>query len=678
MMDKNATITIDGRLCRIGEHKNLLEVIRSAGIDLPTFCYHSDLSVYGACRLCIVEIEGRGVVTSCTQCPEPGMIVRTSTAELRRIRRITVELLLASHKVDCPACSKASTCQLQRLATRLGVSKVRYRHKHQELPVDDSSEAILRDPNKCVLCGDCVRMCDEIQGIGVLDFAHRGSNIQVLPSFGHALSHVECVDCGQCSAVCPTGALTPKSHIDRVWKAIHDPTVRVVAQVAPAVRVGIGEAFGLSPGQTHMGHVVSALRALGVDRVYDTAFAADLTVLEEGTEFLTRMKEGKRLPQFTSCCPAWVKLVEQHYPEMLRNLSSCRSPQQMFGSLVKRSLPAEEPGLTPDKLFVVSIMPCTAKKFEASREEFSKDGVPDVDAVLTTQELAQMIREAGLDFVSLEPDRLDMPYGFKSGAGVLFGTTGGVSEAVLRFAGGILAKRQVGHIPFNAVRGMDELREASIDIGQGTVRIAVVHGLAAARRLMADIIAGNKNYDLVEVMACPGGCIGGAGQPATRDQRTKSARQNGIYRIDTMLQMHDSDDNPYLKRLYEDVLGKPNSGIAHEWLHTEYHSRKRTASHDVELGADSQAAVKVDVCVGTNCHLRGSHDLLKRLLGHIENSACGHLVDVNATFCNEVCDRGPAVRVNGQTVEKCTFDQLISRVEAEIARSGKLKACGGN
>lgn len=667
-MDQNKTLTIDGRLHPLGEHRNLLEVIRSAGVDLPTFCYHSDLSVYSSCRLCIVEVEGRGIITSCMQKPEAGMIVRTSTAELRRIRRILVELLLASHKVDCPSCAKAPPCQLQKLATRLGISRVRYRHQAPELPIDDSSEALLRDGNKCVLCGDCVRMCSEVQGIGVLEFAHRGSRIQVLPPFGHGLADVECVDCGQCAAVCPTGAISPKSHVDRVWQALHDPDVKVIAQVAPAVRLGIGEAFGLAPGQNHIGQVVRALRNLGFYRVYDTAFAADMTVVEEGTEFLKRLREGERLPQFASCCPAWVKMVELHYPDLMDHLSSCRSPQQMFGSLVKRRFAEWEPGVSAKQLFVVSVMPCTAKKFEASREEFSQAGVPDVDAVLTTQELAQMIREVGLDFASLEPDRLDMPYGFKSGAGVLFGTSGGVAEAVLRYAAGKLGCRPPETPAFSSIRGMESCKEAVVELGDTPVRVAVVHGLAQARRLLAEISAGDRVYDLVEVMACPGGCVGGAGQPFARDAAVRAARQQGIYQSDTMLQMQSSEENPYLRQLYQEVLGEPNSEVAHAWLHTHYRSRRRT-THQVELGTGEDAPVKVEVCLGTSCHLSGSHQLFRRLLDHLEETSQGHLVDVMGTFCNELCDRGPAVRVNGETMEKCTLEQLVGRVESALNAS---------
>jgi NADH-quinone oxidoreductase subunit G len=665
------TLIIDGRLVTIGPARNLLELIRSAGIEMPAFCYHSDLSVYGGCRLCIVELQGGEIVTACTTAPRPGMVVRTNTAELRKTRRITLELLLASHDVSCPTCPKAASCRLLDLATRFGVNTVRYRSRAARRPIDASSPSLARDPNKCVLCGDCVRLCWEVQGIGVLDFAYRGSKSQVLPAFGHRLAEVECVNCGQCSSVCPTGALMVKSDVDRVWQALHDASKVVAVQVAPAVRVGIGEAFGRPAGETYMGQIAAALRCMGASRVYDTAFAADLTVLEEGAEFLKRFRSGARLPQFTACCPAWVKLAEQRYPDMLENLSSCKSPQQMFGSVVKREL-AKETGKSPDDVFVLSVMPCTAKKFEASRPELATGGKPDVDAVITTQELAQMIREAGLDFGSLEPDRLDMPFGFKSGAGVLFGTTGGVAEAVLRFAAEVVAKRRINPAEFHQVRGLDNRREAYIDLGDANLSVAMVHGLAAAQRLVDDVRAGRRHYDLIEVMACPGGCIGGAGQLPMKDASVRAKRQEGIYKIDTMLQMHNSQDNPYLQQLYANVLGEPGSDIAHDLLHTRYRPRRRIGASEVDLyageGHGGDAAVRIEVCVGTNCHLRGSHDLFHRLIDHIDGSGSAHLVDMSATFCHEVCEKGPTVRFNDRILERCTFGDLAGRLDRELAR----------
>jgi len=672
MKPKDGTIVLDGRMVPIGDHVNLLDLIRASGIDLPTFCYHSDLSVYGACRLCIVEVAGRGIVTSCTARPEPGMVVSTRSAELRNIRKLTAELLLANHDLSCPTCTRAGSCQLRRLAERMGIDRIRFRQRQERLPVDQSSIALVRDPNKCVLCGDCVRVCREVQGIGVLDFANRGSKVQVTPAFGQGLGEVECVHCGQCVNVCPTGALAARSQVNEVWAAIHDPELTVVAQVAPAVRVGIGEAFGLPPGESHIGQTVAALRAMGFDRVYDTGFGADLTVLEEGTEFVRRYRTGRDLPLFTSCCPAWVKLVEQWYPQLLGNLSTCRSPQQALGRLVKRELPREI-GVAPEKIFMVSIMPCTAKKFEAGRPEMATDGRPDVDAVITVPELVQMIAECGLDFAGLEPDRMDLPYGFKSGAGVLFGTTGGVTEAVLRYAAEVMGKPLGRPTGFHEVRGMERLREVEVELGDGKLRLAVVHGLAAAQKLVEDVLAGKRQYDLVEVMACPGGCVGGAGQPPARTPSVRAARQASIYQSDTMLQMHNSQDNPYLQRVYADTLGEPGSPAAHDLLHTHYHPRRRTGAIEVEItGAaePSDRAVRVEVCVGTNCHLRGSHDLLHRLIDQVNERGWGHLVDITATFCNEVCERGPAVRIDDELYEACTLEMVLDRLEHALAAEG--------
>jgi len=668
---ENNTIVIDGRAATIGQQRNLLEVIRSVGINMPTFCYHSDLSVYGACRLCVVEIQGIGIVTSCTTVPDPGMVVYTNTAKLRKIRQITAELLLASHDVSCPTCPKTASCKLLELTTRLGVGTVRYRSKVQKLPIDTSSPAVVRNPNKCVFCGDCIRICEEVQGIGALDFAYRGSSIQVLPAFGQGLGEVECVNCGQCANVCPTGALTVKNDVERVWQALHDPSKIVAVQVAPAVRIGIGEAFGLAAGEAYMGQISAALRHMGASYVYDTAFAADLTVLEEGTEFLNRVRAGERLPQFTSCCPAWVKLVEQRYPDMLENLSSCKSPQQMLGSVVKHEL-VKELDKMPGDIFVLSVMPCTAKKFEATRPEFLTGGNPDVDAVITTLELAQMVREAGLDFASLEPDRLDMPFGFKSGAGVLFGATGGVAEAILRFAGESLTKRRmnINQLEFHQVRGLKDTKEASIDFGDVKLSVAVVSGLAAAQRLVDDVRAGRRQYDIVEVMACPGGCICGAGQPPLKDSSARVARQQGIYRIDTMLQMHKSQENPYLQQLYTNVLHEPGSAVAHDLLHTHYRPRRRTGAYGADLPAEEDYSegdiIRVEVCVGTNCHIRGGHDLLHKLIDHIDSTNAGHLVDVSPTFCHELCDKGPTVCLNGEILERCTFEEVAGKIDREL------------
>ncbi|MCY2927110.1 MAG: [FeFe] hydrogenase, group A, partial [Planctomycetota bacterium] len=464
IMNKTNTLTMDGAAVAIEGERNLLELARKANIDIPTFCYHSDLSVYGACRLCLMEVEGRGVVAGCSTPPEPGLVVRTHTPQIREIRKVAVELLLANHEHACPTCPKSRSCQLQDVARRLGVSEVRFKSPLKARPVDDSTPSLVRDPNKCILCGDCVRMCHDVQSVGAIDFAHRGADVAVGPAFGHRLDDVECVHCGQCARVCPTGSLTPANDIDDVWAFLDDPDKVVVAQIAPAVRVAVGEMFNQPAGAVQTGKIVAALKAVGFDYVYDAAFAADLTVLEEATEFLHRWSAGERLPQFTSCCPAWVKFAEQYYPELLGNLSSCKSPQQMFGSLAKDILPAQL-GVKRENLVVVSIMPCTAKKFERTRPEFSANGQSDVDVVLTTQELGKMIEQAGIVFSALPVESLDMPLGFKTGAGIIFGATGGVSEAVLRYAAEKATGTTLDSVEFHAARGEAGIRLATVDLG---------------------------------------------------------------------------------------------------------------------------------------------------------------------------------------------------------------------
>lgn len=666
-MSEISTLYIDGRPVRFENEKNLLEVIRKSGIEIPTFCYHSDLSVYGACRLCLIEVEGRGLVASCSTTPAEGMKVKTNTDEIREIRKTVVELLLASHNGDCPTCQRSNSCKLQDLARRLGIEEVGYENTNKTLPVDRSSFGIVRDPNKCVLCGDCVRMCREIQGIGAIDFAHRGAGVTVEPAFGKPLGSVECVECGQCVQVCPTGALTVKSNINDVWKDVNDPSKTVVIQIAPAVRVAIGEEFGIEEGSVTTGLIVSALKMIGFDKIYDTSFAADLTVIEEATEFLKRFENGERLPQFTSCCPGWVKFAEQYYPELLTNLSTCKSPQQMFGSLAKYMLP-EQLNVDKKDLVVVSIMPCTAKKFESKRPEFITDGIPDVDHVLTTKELALMISEAGIDFKNLKPESLDMPLGFKTGAGIIFGASGGVSEAVLRFAAEKVGGINLTNVDFKAVRGNEGFREAKIVINDITLRIAIVHGLKNAGMVAEMVEKGESKWDLIEVMSCPGGCIGGAGQPIYWDSDTKQKRSDALYRTDKTLQLHKSQDNPYIKKCYETVLiDGPNGKEAHELLHTHYKSRKRITEDGMPLTeGKTEGKVSVSVCVGTNCYLKGSQDIAKKLVHYLEENNLKDDVEVKATFCLENCDKGPSVVVNGILIEKATYERVLKSVNFQM------------
>ena len=667
-MNKQAIVTIDGKQVVYEGERNLLELVRKAGIDLPTFCYHSELSVYGACRLCIVDIEGRGVTASCSVIPEAGMVVRTRTQELREMRKITLELLLANHHQSCPTCPKNAACQLQELSGRLGVTSVRFKPANKQAPIDDSSPAIIRDPNKCVLCGDCVRYCSEVQSVGAIDFAHRGSAACVMPAFDRDLAKVECVNCGQCAAVCPTGALSIKPHVEPVWEALNDKGKTVVAQIAPAVRVALGEMFGLGAGSVTTGHIVAALKQLGFAKVFDTAFAADLTVIEEATEFLSRKASGQNLPQFTSCCPAWVKFAEQHYSDLLGHMSSCRSPQQMFGSLAKAILP-EMLAVKREDLVVVSLMPCTAKKYEAAQDKFKTAGRADVDLVLTTQELGRMIQEAGIRFGELEPESLDMPLGFKTGAGVIFGASGGVSEAVLRYASEQISGRKIDNVDFHAIRGEGGLREATVTIDGQTLRMAVVHSLRQARQIADRVRAGDCQYDLIEVMACPGGCVGGAGQPVTKDTTTRRKRAKGLYEADKSLQLHKPQDNPHIRQMYQDVLGDVGSHKAHKLLHTSYRSRRRMQDCDLDLTGHEEGRLDVSVCVGTGCYVRGSQDLLNGLIRHIEDHGLAGAVNVKASFCFENCDKGPTVRIGQTIIDKCSLDKAREVLEVELEKA---------
>lgn len=666
-MDGKPTLTIDHKTVAIEGQRNVLDVARKAGIDIPTFCYHSELSIYGACRLCLVDIEGRGVVTSCSTRPEPGMVIRTHTQEIRQMRRVALELILANHEQACPTCPKSAACELQKLTRRLGVDKVRFKPTHQRLPVDRSSPSLVRDPNKCILCGDCVRACSEIQSIGAIDFAKRGAAACVAPAFGKDLAEVECVNCGLCAAVCPTGALTPKQEIDDVWADLENREKVVVVQIAPAVRVAIGEQFGLAPGSVETGRLVSALKALGFNQVYDTSFAADLTVIEEATEFIQRKQKGERLPQFTSCCPGWVKFAEQFFADLLPNLSSCRSPQQMLGSLAKKMLP-EKLGVKPENLVVVSVMPCTAKKYEAKLKKFRTDGRPDVDHVLTTQELAHMIEEAGLDFTTLEPQSLDMPLGFKTGAGVIFGATGGVTEAVLRYAAEKLKGVALDAVDFLEVRGEEGIREVFVEVNGTGLKLAVVHGLKNARAVAEKVRRGECGYDLIEVMACPGGCIGGAGQPVSRDWEVRRRRAKGLYDADKMLQLHKSQDNHLVAQCYEDHLGDVGGHDAHRLLHTTYQSRRRIHGEPLALLEGTQdERLRVSVCIGTSCFVRGSEVLLRQLLDYVQAERLHGTVHVEATFCMEHCETGPNVRVGDKFVSHATFDEVRAVIEAEFA-----------
>ncbi|MEE0199407.1 ferredoxin [Eubacterium sp. am_0171] len=557
-------MTINNRRVAFTNEKNVLSVIRRAGIDLPTFCYHSELSTYGACRMCVVEDNRGRIFASCSETPRDGMVIYTNTPKLQHHRKMIIELLLASHCRDCTTCAKNGVCTLQKLSRQLGIMDVRFENNKKQLEKDTTSECVVRDPNKCILCGDCVRTCDEIQGLGILDFAFRGSKMQVTPAFNKDLAQTDCVGCGQCRAVCPTGAITIKQNVDPVWRALSDKNVRVVVQIAPAVRVAMGDKFGIKKGENVLGRLVAALRRIGFDEVYDTNFGADLTVMEESKELLERLESGENLPLFTSCCPAWVKFCENRYPEFRKNISTCRSPQEMFGALIKeeaRMKAAED----TRKTMVISIMPCTAKKAEITRPEHFTDGEQNVDYVLTTTEVTRMIQEAGIDLAQVKPEALDMPFGLASGAGAIFGVTGGVTEAVLRRLVNSNKAEDLEAISFTGVRGVDGIKEARVKLGDREVKIAVVNGLQCASEVLEKMKAGEVYYDFVEVMACKRGCIAGGGQPVPIGPRTKKARLEGLYKIDTMAQIKLSNQNPIVEAAYEGIL----KGKEHKLLHNE-------------------------------------------------------------------------------------------------------------
>lgn len=560
-MLSNDFMFIDGERVELWDEKNILDVIRKAGIELPTFCYYSELSIYGACRMCMVEDEWGGLVASCSTPPKKNMKVRTNTPKLQKHRKMILELLLASHCRDCTTCEKSGKCRLQELALRFGIKQVRFDSSDKQSCLDESSPAIVRDGSKCILCGDCVRMCSEIQNVGAIDFARRGSKMKVSPAFDRPINQTECVNCGQCAAVCPTGAIVVKNETQELWNQLYDPSKRVVVQVAPAVRVALGEEFGIKSGENVMGKTVSALRKLGFDEIYDTSMAADLTVMEESKELLKRLEDGQSMPLFTSCCPAWVKYAENNYPELMRNISTCKSPQQMFGSLIKEHYKA---GGQADerKTVVTSLMPCTAKKYEAGRSEFSSGGERAVDFVITTLEFAKMLRECGIVFSELDMEAPDMPFGLASGAGVLFGVTGGVTEAVIRRITEDKSALAIHNISFSGVRGMDGIKEAVVPMGDRVLKAAVVSGLANASELLEAIRDGQVSYDFVEVMACPGGCISGGGQPFSL-QNGKAARSKGLYRADKLSGIKRSEENPLLLALYSGILKNKVKQLLH-------------------------------------------------------------------------------------------------------------------
>ena len=587
-MDNLIEVTIDNRIAKVDPSENIIEACARVGVKIPTLCYLKGVSKNASCGVCVVEVEGaKSLIRSCVQNPMPGMKIHTSSPRVLRARKTAIELLLANHPTDCLSCLRGDNCELREIANLLGVKADRFpAYKKFPLP-DATSEGIVRDDKKCILCGRCVTVCEEIQGVSAIAFTGRGARTRVATFMDRGLSQSACVQCGQCSVVCPTGAITAKDESTDVFAALRDPRLNVVVPTAPAIRASLGEALGLPPGSLVTGQMVAALRRLGFAKVFDTQFTADLTIMEEGSELLERLSHGGVTPMITSCSPGWINFVEGFYPDLLSHVSTCKSPQQMFGAVAKTYY-AQNAGVAPSKMRVVAIMPCTAKKYAARRVEMEsawewwtkKDAKLagdrsffDVDWALTTRELARMIKLAAIDIGSLPEEDFDDPLGRSTGAATIFGTTGGVMEAALRTVYEIVEKKPLENIEFAQVRGFDAIKSAEVVLGGSPVRVAVAHGLSNARILLDEIRAGRSPYQFIEIMSCPGGCIGGGGQPVLADVEKKLARNRALYQEDRSLPLRKSHDNPAVQALYKDFLGKPLGHLSHELLHTSYRAR---------------------------------------------------------------------------------------------------------
>lgn len=577
----NINITIDGVKMSVEAGMTVLEAAKTAGIDIPTLCYLKGINQIGACRICLVEVEGaRGLQPACSYPVSEGMVVRTNTKTVRDARKATLELILSNHNKNCLTCSKNTACELQELAKKLNVEENIYQGEKREPEIDEVSTSIVRDNSKCILCRKCVAVCKNVQTVGAIDVAYRGINSKITPAFDKPLGESNCINCGQCIEACPVGALSIKKNTDEVWEALNNPEMHVVVQTAPAVRAALGEEFGMELGKATTGKMVTALKRLGFDKVFDTDTGADLTIMEEGTEFIKRLQSGKNLPLITSCSPGWVKFAEHNFPELLDNLSSAKSPMSMFGAIIKTYY-AEKNGIDPKKIYSVAVMPCTAKKYECKREEMSSTSAgPDVDAVITTVELANMIKEAGIKYTNLPDGQFDDPMGEATGAAVIFGASGGVMEAALRTVAEIVENKSLDKIDYTEVRATEGVKEAEIEIAGSKIKVAVVSGLGNARKLMDKVKSGECDYKFIEVMACPGGCAMGGGQPRRSDKEregidVRALRTKALYDEDAGLPKRKSHENEVIKKLYEEFLGEAGSHKAHELLHTKYVKREK-------------------------------------------------------------------------------------------------------
>ena len=569
-------LTIDGRNIEVPEGTTILQAAAKLNIDIPTLCYLKEINEIGDCRMCLVEVEGkRGFATSCIQEAEDGMVVHTKTPEILEARKTMLDLILSNHHQDCDNCVRKENCELQDLIKQFDKEKTVYEGTKNTYEIDDKSPSIVRDPNKCILCRRCVSMCNKVQKIGAIGVTERGFKSCVSTAGHNSLNDVNCTFCGQCIEVCPTGALREKDSTQIVWDKINDKNTYVIVQTAPSVRVALGEEFGMPIGTNVEGKMVNALKQMGFDKVFDTNTGADFTIVEEGTEFIKRLQNNDNLPMITSCCPGWVKYIEMNYPENIGHLSSCKSPHEMFGALLKTYY-AKKEGIDPSKMFVVSVMPCIAKKYERQREEMKQE----VDAVITTRELARMIKQAKIDFVNLEDAKFDDPMGEATGAAAIFGVTGGVMEAALRSVSEIVTGKPLDKIAFEQVRGESGIKRAEIEIGDKKVKVAVAHGLANAQTIMEEIKSGKADYQFVEIMACPGGCITGGGQPIKsakiqEEVDVHKKRAEAMYSIDEKSVIRKSHENPVLIQIYNDFLGKPNGELAHKLLHTHYSEKDK-------------------------------------------------------------------------------------------------------